>query len=177
MAELQKLLWSAERPIAILGGAGWTDRASAGFARFAERFDMPVAGSFRRASAFDGEHENYAGEIGLSANPKLKARIETADLVVLVGGRMSEAAAQGYTLFDIPAAPSEARSRPRRRARDRPQLSSLSGGRRDDAGILRRARRRRIRRRVSRGRRRRAGRARTISSGASRRGQIPAACR
>ena len=102
MAELQKMLWTAERPIAILGGPGWTDRASAAFARFAERFDMPVAGSFRRASAFDGEHDNYAGEIGLSANPKLKARIENADLVVLVGGRMSEAAAQGYTLFEIP---------------------------------------------------------------------------
>ena len=103
MAELQKMLWAAERPIAILGGQGWTERASAAFARFAERFDMAVAGSFRRAGAFDGEHENYAGEIGLSANPKLKARIEAADLVLLVGGRMSEAAAQGYTLFDIPA--------------------------------------------------------------------------
>jgi acetolactate synthase I/II/III large subunit len=102
MAELQKMLWSAERPIAVLGGAGWTERASAALARFAERFDMPVSASFRRASAFDGEHGNYAGEIGLSPNPKLKARIENADLVMLVGGRMSEAAAQGYTLFDIP---------------------------------------------------------------------------
>jgi acetolactate synthase I/II/III large subunit len=103
MDELQKMLWVAERPIAILGGGGWNERARSAFARFAERFDMPVAGSFRRASAFDGEHENYVGEIGLSANPKLKARIEEADLVVLVGGRMSEAAAQGYTLFRIPA--------------------------------------------------------------------------
>jgi acetolactate synthase-1/2/3 large subunit len=103
MAELQKMLWAAERPIAVLGGPGWTERASAAFARFAERFDMPVAGSFRRASAFDGEHDNYAGEIGLSANPKLKARIEKADVIMLVGGRMSEAAAQGYTLFGIPA--------------------------------------------------------------------------
>ncbi len=103
MAELQKMLWNAERPIAILGGGSWTERASAAFARFAERFDMPVAGSFRRASVFDGDHENFAGEIGLSANPKLKARIEGAEIVVLVGGRMSEAAAQGYTLFDIPA--------------------------------------------------------------------------
>src|SRR5271165_2442654 len=102
MAELQKILWKAERPVAILGGPGWTERARAAFARFAERFEMAVAGSFRRASAFDGEHENYAGEIGLSANPKLKARIENADVVMLVGGRMSEAAAQGYTLFDIP---------------------------------------------------------------------------
>ena len=103
MAELQKMLWAAERPIAILGGGGWTERARAAFARFAERFDMPVAGSFRRASAFDGEHANYVGEVGLSINPKLKARVEAADLVMLVGGRMSEAAAQGYTLFRIPA--------------------------------------------------------------------------
>ncbi|HKI15142.1 MAG TPA: thiamine pyrophosphate-binding protein, partial [Roseiarcus sp.] len=103
MAELQKMLWAAERPIAILGGGGWSERARAAFARFAERFDMPVAGSFRRASAFDGEHENYVGEVGLSINPKLKARVEAADLVMLVGGRMSEAAAQGYALFRIPA--------------------------------------------------------------------------
>jgi acetolactate synthase-1/2/3 large subunit len=103
MAELQKMLWAAERPIAILGGGGWTKRASAAFARFAERFDLPVVGSFRRASAFDGEHDNFAGEIGFSVNPKLKARVEAADLVLLVGSRMSEAAAQGYTLFQIPA--------------------------------------------------------------------------
>ena len=103
MAELQKMLWVAERPIAILGGPGWTEQAQAAFARFAQRLDLPVAGSFRRASAFDGEDEHYAGEIGLSPNPKLKARIENADLVMLVGGRMSEAAAQRYTLFDIPA--------------------------------------------------------------------------
>ena len=35
-------------------------------------------------------------------NPKLKARIETADLVLLIGGRMSEAASQSYTLFAVP---------------------------------------------------------------------------
>ena len=103
MAELQKMLWAAERPIAILGGSGWTKRASAAFARFAERFDLPVTGSFRRSSAFDGEHDNFAGEVGLSINPKLKARVEAADLVLLVGGRMSEAASQSYTLFGIPA--------------------------------------------------------------------------
>jgi len=103
MAELQKMLWAANRPVAILGGGGWTKRASAAFARFAERFDLPVVGSFRRSSLFDGEHDNFAGEIGYSVNPKLKARVEAADLALLIGTRMSEAAAQGYALFAIPS--------------------------------------------------------------------------
>ncbi|MFZ0208994.1 MAG: thiamine pyrophosphate-binding protein [Roseiarcus sp.] len=102
MAELQKMLWTAERPIAIVGGSGWTQTASASVLRFAERFDLPVAAQFRRASVLDGEHPNYAGEIGIAANPRLKARIERADLVLLIGGRMSEAASQGYALFAIP---------------------------------------------------------------------------
>ena len=67
MAELQKLLWAAERPIAMLGGGSWSARAGAAVARFAERFDLPVAGSFRRASLFDGESPNYAGELGFSS--------------------------------------------------------------------------------------------------------------
>jgi acetolactate synthase I/II/III large subunit len=102
MAELQKMLAVAERPIAILGGVGWTDNARAAFQRFAERFDLPVAVSFRRASLFDGAHPNYCGEIGIGPNPKLKSRIASADLVLLVGGRMSEMPSQAYTLFDIP---------------------------------------------------------------------------
>jgi acetolactate synthase-1/2/3 large subunit len=102
MAELQKMLWAAKAPIAILGGGGWTERAGAAFLRFAERFDLPVVGSFRRASLVDGGHPNFAGEIGIGPNPKLKARIEAADLVLLVGGRMSEMASQSYTLFAVP---------------------------------------------------------------------------
>ncbi len=102
MAELQKLLWAAKRPIAILGGGGWSERAVAALQRFAERFDLPVATSFRRSTLFDGGHPNYAGEIGIGPNPKLKARIDEADLVVLLGGRMSEMSSQSYTLFDIP---------------------------------------------------------------------------
>lgn len=102
MAELQKMLWAAKRPIAIVGGGGWTPKATEAFQRFAERFDLPVAVSFRRAMLFSGEHPNFAGEIGIGPNPKLKARIESADLVLLVGGRMSEMPSQSYTLFDVP---------------------------------------------------------------------------
>jgi len=102
MAELQKRLWAAKRPLVIVGGPGWTEKASASVMRFAERFDLPVTAQFRRASALDGEHRNYCGEVGLGINPKLRARAETADLVLLIGGRMSEASSQSYTLFAIP---------------------------------------------------------------------------
>ena len=39
------------RPLVILGGSRWTDEARQSIARFAERFDLPVATSFRRALA------------------------------------------------------------------------------------------------------------------------------
>src|SRR6478609_5024833 len=53
MSRLQKLLWGAERPIVLLGGSRWSDAACAALARFAERFALPVATTFRRAHLFD----------------------------------------------------------------------------------------------------------------------------
>jgi acetolactate synthase-1/2/3 large subunit len=102
MAEMQKLLWAAKRPVAILGGSRWSQKAVERFARFAERFDLPVAVSFRRQMLFPHDHPCYAGDVGLGINPKLLARVKEADLVLLVGGRMSESPSQGYALFDIP---------------------------------------------------------------------------
>ncbi|WP_413771042.1 thiamine pyrophosphate-binding protein [Lichenihabitans sp. PAMC28606] len=101
MAALQQMLWAAERPMLVLGGSGWSRKACASVARFVERFDLPVATSFRRAGLFDADHANYAGEIGIGPNPALKARIAAADLVILTG-RMAEMPSQSYTLFDVP---------------------------------------------------------------------------
>ncbi len=102
MARLQKLLWAAEHPIALVGGSRWSDAACAAVMRFAERFALPVATTFRRGHLFDALHPCYAGDLGIGPNPKLLARIRSADLVLLIGGRLSEIPSQGYTLFDIP---------------------------------------------------------------------------
>ncbi|MBO6755144.1 MAG: thiamine pyrophosphate-binding protein [Roseibium sp.] len=102
MADLQKRLWAAERPIAILGGSRWSEAAVAAFTRFSERFDLPVACSFRRQMLFDHLHPNYAGDVGIGINPNLAARIKASDLILLVGGRLSEMPSQSYTLLDIP---------------------------------------------------------------------------
>ncbi|MBN8997830.1 MAG: thiamine pyrophosphate-binding protein, partial [Rhizobiales bacterium] len=101
-AQLQKLLWAAERPFVIAGGSRWSDKAVASLARFAERFDLPVGVSFRRQGLFDHEHPNYAGDIGVAINPALAKRIREADLLLLLGGRFSEMPSSGYTLIDVP---------------------------------------------------------------------------
>jgi acetolactate synthase-1/2/3 large subunit len=100
--DLQKRLWAAKSPVAILGGSRWDAQAIARFQRFAERFDLPVAVSFRRQMLFPADHPNFAGDLGIGPNPKLLKRIQDSDLVILVGGRLSEMPSQSYTLFGIP---------------------------------------------------------------------------
>ena len=102
MAELQKMLWRATRPLVIVGGSRWSEAAVAALQRFAERFALPVACSWRRQGLFDHEHPNYAGDIGVGVNPELARRVREADLVLLIGGRMSEQQSSGYALIDIP---------------------------------------------------------------------------
>src|SRR5262249_56272129 len=95
MAKLQKLLWGAQRPFVIIGGSRWSENACAALARFAERFALPVATTFRRAHLFDALHGSYAGDLGIGANAKLIARIKAADLVLIVGSRLSQGPSQG----------------------------------------------------------------------------------
>jgi acetolactate synthase-1/2/3 large subunit len=63
---------------------------------------LPVAVQFRRQMLFSTSHDCFVGDVGLGSNPALMQYIKDADLVLLVGGRMSEIASQSYTLFDIP---------------------------------------------------------------------------
>src|SRR5215470_16766121 len=103
MSRLQKLIWEAARPIVLAGGSRWSEAAAAALARFAERFALPVATTFRRTHLFDTEHSCYAGELGNGPNPKLVARVKSADLVLLVGGRLGELPSQHYSILDVPA--------------------------------------------------------------------------
>ncbi|WOH63957.1 thiamine pyrophosphate-binding protein [Bradyrhizobium sp. BWA-3-5] len=102
LERLAAMIANAKAPIAILGGSGWTAESAAGVARLAERFDLPVATSFRRASLIDADHSHYAGDLGIGPSPNLKARVTGADVILLIGGRLSEMPSASYTLLDIP---------------------------------------------------------------------------
>jgi acetolactate synthase-1/2/3 large subunit len=102
MEALRQRLLSARRPIVLAGGSGWSEQGVRDFVRFSENFALPVAVSFRRQMLFPADHPNFAGDLGIGPNPKLLARVKDADLVLLVGGRLSEMPSQSYTLLDIP---------------------------------------------------------------------------
>ena len=102
LRELKARLDKAERPVLIIGGSRWNEQAVRDTVTFAEQWQLPVYCSFRRQMLFPATHANYGGDLGLGVNPKLLARIKASDLVIVLGGRLSEIPSQGFELFDIP---------------------------------------------------------------------------
>ena len=87
-----------KRPLAILGGSGWTPQACADLRRFAEAWQLPVACAFRFQDLFDNTHPLYAGDVGIGINPKLAQRVKDADLLLAIGPRLGEMTTSGYSL-------------------------------------------------------------------------------
>src|SRR6476646_124901 len=93
-----ELLKDATNPVAIVGGADWSPRASHHFANFAFRYGIPVAAAFRRQDAIANSCGVYAGNLGYGPSSKLQQRIRDADVILAVGPRLGEATTDGYTL-------------------------------------------------------------------------------
>lgn len=102
ITRLVERLEAADNPLMILGGSRWTEGAVKDITAFAERFELPVACSFRRQMLFDHNHQCYAGDVGLGLNPALKSRITESDCLMVIGGRMSEIPSQDFALLEIP---------------------------------------------------------------------------
>jgi len=92
-------LCQAERPLMMVGGGKWTDRARADILTFAQNMDLPVCCSMRRLDIVDNTHPCFVGEMGIAPSPNLLRRIKDADLLLVVGSRLGEMTTQGYTLL------------------------------------------------------------------------------
>jgi len=102
LEELLGLLSQAKRPMTVVGGGGWTQQAVDDLKAFSEAFSLPIAASFRCQDLFDNRHENYAGDLGLAAGPKLIRHVKDCDLLISIGARLGEMTTGAYTLIDIP---------------------------------------------------------------------------
>ncbi len=102
MADFRAQLANSERPLMILGGAGWSEKACTDIQAFSEANGVPVAASFRCQDLFDNMHVNYAGELGTSASPQLTERLRASDLLIVLGSRLGEMTTNGYSLVSLP---------------------------------------------------------------------------
>lgn len=100
--EFNALINSAEAPVMIVGGSGWNSNSIDKVNQYALSNGIPVAASFRRQHLFDNLGAAYAGDLGIGANPELIERIRKSDLIILLGGRLSEIPSQNFTLLEIP---------------------------------------------------------------------------
>ncbi len=103
IARLHELLREARRPMLWVGGSRWSQTACDQVAEAARRLNIPVVTAWRRKDLVDNAHPNFAGEMGLGANPKLVARVREADLLITIGTRLSEVTTTAYTLPEPPA--------------------------------------------------------------------------
>jgi len=100
--ELETLLERAARPLAIVGGGGWTRESLARLQRWAEAASFPLTTSFRCQDYIDNRSPIYAGDVTIGINPKLAQRVREADLIVAIGARLGEITTSGYTLLEVP---------------------------------------------------------------------------
>lgn len=102
MQHLRDMLAVARRPLLWLGGSGWSDAGLRDMTAFAAAQLLPVVCSFRRQDLFDNDDPHYVGETGLGMRASLGQAIEEADLLLVVGARLSDVATKGYTLLRCP---------------------------------------------------------------------------
>ncbi|WP_216635819.1 thiamine pyrophosphate-dependent enzyme [Magnetospirillum moscoviense] len=97
-----ELLGAAKRPLAIVGGGGWSQDAADQLRTFVEAWGLPTAAAFRRQDILDNDSPCYVGELGFSISPSLDRRVREADLILAIGTRLGEIDTHNYTLVKAP---------------------------------------------------------------------------
>ena len=89
-------LASADRPVILAGAGVLRARTSTELLRFAELLHVPIVSAWRRADVVSNDHPLYLGMAGLAAPPSVRARLEAADALLVLGSRLNEATSYGY---------------------------------------------------------------------------------
>jgi len=96
------MLASAERPLVVVGGAPWSVEAHNDLTRWCTASALPVASGWRRQDYVDNSSDAYVGHLTLGADPRLAQRVRDADVLLVIGDRLSEITTAGYTLLEVP---------------------------------------------------------------------------
>ncbi len=99
---IAELIRNARRPLVIVGGSGWSPDASARITRFCIENNLPVVAGFRSQDIFDNRLDQYVGDLSLGSSPALSERVKRADLLLVIGDRLSEVTTKAYTALQVP---------------------------------------------------------------------------
>ncbi|HLR71848.1 MAG TPA: thiamine pyrophosphate-dependent enzyme [Pseudogracilibacillus sp.] len=89
----------AKNPFVIAGGGIISAKAQPELEAFVEKLNLPVASAFRRFNVLSNHHQNYAGWLGFGLNKKLVEAIQSSDLIIALGTRLSQVSTQDYTVL------------------------------------------------------------------------------
>jgi acetolactate synthase-1/2/3 large subunit len=98
----RELLAGAERPLVVVGGAPWSAEAHGALSAWCTESALPVASGWRRQDYVDNSSAAYVGHLALGADPRLAQRVRDADVLLVIGDRLSEITTAGYTLLGVP---------------------------------------------------------------------------
>lgn len=101
MLRMRSMLAKAKKPVAVVGGSCWTDAGRKALHTFLAENNIPVTVGFRRQAHYDGNRDNFVGDLGVGSDPGLIAKFKDADLILAIGSRLGDAVTQGYTLMDM----------------------------------------------------------------------------
>ena len=92
----------AARPLIIVGGGGWSQRAATDVIALGESWGVPVATAFRCQDYVDNASPVYAGTLGFGTDPRLARRVQESDLLLVIGARLDEPTTGGYSVIQAP---------------------------------------------------------------------------
>jgi acetolactate synthase-1/2/3 large subunit len=93
-----RMLLGAERPLILAGAGVLRARSTDALVKFADLVHVPVVASWRRGDVFPNENPLYLGMTGLGAPATVRARLEEADALLVLGCRMGEMTTYGYSV-------------------------------------------------------------------------------
>ncbi|MDR1943667.1 MAG: biosynthetic-type acetolactate synthase large subunit [Synergistaceae bacterium] len=88
--EAAAMIRSAERPVVIAGNGVNISRAFGQLKNFCEKLELPVATSLLGKGSIAGDHPNSIGMVGMHGNAVVNRALDKADIVVIVGSRLSD---------------------------------------------------------------------------------------
>jgi acetolactate synthase-1/2/3 large subunit len=99
--DVLQLLACAQRPVILAGAGVLRARTSNDLARLAELLRVPVIASWRRGDVISNDNPLYLGMTGYGSPSTVRARLESADAVLVIGSRLGEITTYGWK---VPAA-------------------------------------------------------------------------